>query len=86
MYTCFVDYPSLWIWFQMLTRQLAALGLADKPQMVSRFQSVYESLWQTNGDSISRIYAGTSAMTVGKSKVAGASALYLLIPPPLMVN
>lgn len=53
---------------QALTRQLEMLGLAAKPQMVGRFEEIYKQMWPVNGDHISKIYAGTSAMTVGKSK------------------
>ena len=53
----------------MLKKQLEMLGLSAKAQMVSRFEEIYKQMWPVNGDHISRIYAGTSAMTVGKSKV-----------------
>jgi len=53
----------------MLSKQLEALELSAKPQMITRFEEIYKQIWPVNGDHISRIYAGTSAMTVGKSKV-----------------
>lgn len=56
------------LFFQMLTKQLDALGLAEKPQLVTRFQEVFRSMWSVNGDSISKIYAGTGALE-GKAKV-----------------
>ncbi|NWV11304.1 SYNJ1 protein, partial [Ptilonorhynchus violaceus] len=52
---------------QMLTKQLEVLGLAEKPQLVTRFQEVFRSMWSVNGDSISKIYAGTGALE-GKAK------------------
>ncbi|MBZ3889374.1 Synaptojanin-1 [Sciurus carolinensis] len=52
---------------QMLAKQLEALGLAEKPQLVTRFQEVFRSMWSVNGDSISKIYAGTGALE-GKAK------------------
>jgi phosphatidylinositol-bisphosphatase len=52
----------------MLAKQLEALGLAEKPQLVTRFQEVFRSMWSVNGDSISKIYAGTGALE-GKAKV-----------------
>ncbi|XP_052597096.1 synaptojanin-1 isoform X13 [Peromyscus californicus insignis] len=52
---------------EMLTKQLDALGLAEKPQLVTRFQEVFRSMWSVNGDSISKIYAGTGALE-GKAK------------------
>lgn len=61
-----LKYPHLS--FQMLAKQLDALGLAEKPQLVTRFQEVFRSMWSVNGDSISKIYAGTGALE-GKAKV-----------------
>ncbi|NWZ36625.1 SYNJ1 protein, partial [Brachypodius atriceps] len=52
---------------QMLTKQLEVLGLAEKPQLVTRFQEVFRSMWSVNGDSVSKIYAGTGALE-GKAK------------------
>ncbi|XP_053420817.1 synaptojanin-1 isoform X6 [Nycticebus coucang] len=52
---------------EMLTKQLEALSLAEKPQLVTRFQEVFRSMWSVNGDSISKIYAGTGALE-GKAK------------------
>ncbi|XP_071994725.1 synaptojanin-1 isoform X2 [Engystomops pustulosus] len=53
---------------EMLFKQLEVLGLAEKPQLVTRFQEVFRSMWSTNGDSISKIYAGTGALE-GKAKL-----------------
>lgn len=58
----------------MLAKQLEALGLAEKPQLVTRFQEVFRSMWSVNGDSISKIYAGTGALE-GKAKVSGSVGL-----------
>lgn len=52
---------------EVLAKQLEALGLAEKPQLVTRFQEVFRSMWSVNGDSISKIYAGTGALE-GKAK------------------
>ncbi|KAM9635810.1 synaptojanin-1 isoform 1-T1 [Trichechus inunguis] len=52
---------------EMLAKQLEALSLAEKPQLVTRFQEVFRSMWSVNGDSISKIYAGTGALE-GKAK------------------
>ncbi|KAB1283859.1 Synaptojanin-1 [Camelus dromedarius] len=52
---------------EMLAKQLEDLGLAEKPQLVTRFQEVFRSMWSVNGDSISKIYAGTGALE-GKAK------------------
>ena len=53
----------------MLHKQLQALGLAEKPQMVGRFEEVYKQIWVHNGDHMSRIYTGTGALGGGRSKV-----------------
>ncbi|XP_020371201.2 synaptojanin-1 isoform X1 [Rhincodon typus] len=52
---------------EMLYKQLDVLGLAEKQQMVTRFQEVFRSMWSMCGDSISKIYAGTGALE-GKAK------------------
>lgn len=49
-------------------RQLKTLQFDEKATIVSRFQEVYKNMWQTNGDQVSRIYAGTGALE-GKSKL-----------------
>ncbi|XP_060090313.1 synaptojanin-1 isoform X2 [Heteronotia binoei] len=56
------------IGLEMLTKQLEILGLAEKPQLVTRFQEVFRSMWSVNGDSVSKIYAGTGALE-GKAKL-----------------
>ncbi|MGH0120517.1 UNVERIFIED_CONTAM: hypothetical protein FKN15_016363 [Acipenser sinensis] len=53
--------------FMMLLKQLEVMGLTEKPQLVTRFQEVFRSMWSMNGDSISKIYAGTGALE-GKAK------------------
>ncbi len=58
--------------YQILPRQLESLGLANKPQMMTRFTEVYKQMWSLNGDHVSRIYAGTGALGGGRSKVWGA--------------
>ncbi|XP_078787260.1 synaptojanin-1 isoform X6 [Oryzias latipes] len=52
---------------EMLTRQLEQMGLTEKPQLVARFQEVFRTMWSVNGDSVSKIYAGTGALD-GKAK------------------
>ncbi|RUS89988.1 hypothetical protein EGW08_002255, partial [Elysia chlorotica] len=61
------------IGMEMLHRQLEALGLASKPQMIGRFEEVYKQIWVHNGDHISRIYTGTGALGGGRSKYSDAS-------------
>uniref|UniRef100_A0A8C7I8U5 Synaptojanin-1 n=1 Tax=Oncorhynchus kisutch TaxID=8019 RepID=A0A8C7I8U5_ONCKI len=52
---------------EMLPKQLEDMGLTEKPQLVARFQEVFRSMWTVNGDSVSKIYAGTGALD-GKAK------------------
>ncbi|KAM6986805.1 synaptojanin-1 [Aplochiton taeniatus] len=52
---------------EMLPRQLEEMSLTEKPQLVARFQEVFRSMWSVNGDSVSKIYAGTGALD-GKAK------------------
>ncbi|XP_064600325.1 synaptojanin-1-like [Liolophura sinensis] len=61
------------IGLEILGRQLESLGLASKPQMISRFQEVYKQIWSLNGDHVSRIYAGTGALGGGRSKYSDAT-------------
>ncbi|KAJ8299183.1 hypothetical protein KUTeg_023243 [Tegillarca granosa] len=64
---------------EILPRQLEVLGLANKPQMVSRFVEIYKQIWTVNGDHVSRIYAGTGALGGGRSKVKQEAIDVLLI-------
>lgn len=52
----------------MVHKQLEEMGLTEKPQLVARFQEVFRTMWSANGDSVSKIYAGTGALD-GKAKV-----------------
>lgn len=63
---------------QMLPKQLEQMGLTEKPQLVARFQEVFRTMWSANGDSISKIYAGTGALD-GKAKVCSVTNKYLEI-------
>ncbi|XP_012937640.1 synaptojanin-1 [Aplysia californica] len=64
---------QMMIGLEMLNKQLQALGLAAKPQMVGRFEEVYKQIWVHNGDHMSRIYTGTGALGGGRSKYSDAS-------------
>ncbi|KAG2456399.1 SYNJ1 protein, partial [Polypterus senegalus] len=57
-----------YIGLEMLSKQLEEMGLTEKPQLVARFVEVFRSMWSVNGDSISKIYAGTGALE-GKAKL-----------------
>ncbi|XP_036393120.1 synaptojanin-1-like isoform X2 [Megalops cyprinoides] len=50
---------------EMVQQQLEDLGLTEK--LVGRFQEAFRTMWSLNGDSISKIYAGTGALE-GKAK------------------
>uniref|UniRef100_A0A3P8U2N2 Synaptojanin-1 n=1 Tax=Amphiprion percula TaxID=161767 RepID=A0A3P8U2N2_AMPPE len=52
---------------EMLPKQLEQMNLTEKPQLVARFQEVFRTMWSANGDSVSKIYAGTGALD-GKAK------------------
>ncbi|XP_022594498.1 synaptojanin-1 isoform X1 [Seriola dumerili] len=52
---------------EMLPKQLEQMSLTEKPQLVARFQEVFRTMWSANGDSVSKIYAGTGALD-GKAK------------------
>lgn len=52
----------------MLPAQLKALGLSDKPNITARFEECLKTLWTSNGDNVSRMYAGTGALDA-KTKV-----------------
>lgn len=52
------------IGLHMLAQQLNSIGISDS-QSVSRFHEALKSMWQLNGDHISRIYSGTGAMESG---------------------
>lgn len=59
---------------QMLPKQLEEMSLTEKPQLVARFQEVFRTMWSANGDSVSKIYAGTGALD-GKAKVHNMDTL-----------
>lgn len=62
----------------MLPKQLEEMGLTEKPQLVARFQEVFRTMWSANGDSVSKIYAGTGALD-GKAKVHNRDTGYTQI-------
>ncbi|GFR78438.1 synaptojanin-1 [Elysia marginata] len=64
------------IGMELLHRQLEALGLASKPQMIGRFEEVYKQIWIHNGDHISRIYTGTGALGASESILQGMTQCY----------
>ena len=45
------------------------LNLTDKPNIVSRFVEMFRSMWVSNGNELSKMYAGTGALGNSGSKV-----------------
>lgn len=53
---------------EILQKQLIALKLNEKQQIITRFDEVFRQMWINNGNEISKIYAGTGAIQ-GSSKI-----------------
>ena len=47
---------------EVLDFQLQDLGLNDKPNIVSRFHELFKQMWLSNGNELSKMYAGTGAL------------------------
>ena len=47
---------------QVLSYMLLDLGLSDKPNIVSRFEEMFKQMWLSNGNELSKMYAGTGAL------------------------
>ena len=45
------------------------LNLTDKPNIVSRFNEMFRTMWVNNGNELSKMYAGTGALGNSGSKV-----------------
>ena len=52
---------------KMLDTQLASLGIEVKESTVSRLADMYQQMWTSNGNTLSKIYAGTAALSQGGS-------------------
>ena len=48
------------------------LNLTDKPNIVSRFVEMFRSMWVSNGNELSKMYAGTGALGNSGSKVGSS--------------
>lgn len=46
----------------MLKQQLEGLRLSTKASILTRFKQLYQRFWLQNGDTISKLYAGTGAL------------------------
>ena len=47
---------------EVLNYQLLDLGLTDKPNIVARFTEMFKQMWLSNGNELSKMYAGTGAL------------------------
>ena len=54
---------------ETLQYQLMDLNLTDKPNIVSRFNEMFRTMWVNNGNELSKMYAGTGALGNSGSKV-----------------
>lgn len=50
------------IGLDVLHEQIKMIGLADKKQTLSRFEEVFKQMWISNGNEVSKIYAGTGKL------------------------
>jgi synaptojanin len=53
---------------EILKEQVKLLKLADKKPICERFEEIFRQMWITNGNEVSKIYAGTGAIE-GRSKL-----------------
>lgn len=60
---------QMFIGLKMLSLQLRLIGLDDKENIVSRFEDAFKNMWVSNGNALSKIYAGTGALNQGGSKL-----------------
>lgn len=52
-----------------MAKQLVSLELDQKESIVSRFEESFKQMWVSNGNALSKIYAGTAALSQGGSKL-----------------
>ncbi|KAF4533412.1 hypothetical protein B566_EDAN013288 [Ephemera danica] len=71
---------------ETLAKQLQLLGLMEKQQMVSRFEEVFRQMWISNGNEVSKIYAGTGAIQGGSKLMDGARSAARTIQNNLLDN
>ena len=50
-----------------MAKQLVSLELDQKDSIVSRFEESFKQMWVSNGNALSKIYAGTAALSQGGS-------------------
>ena len=54
---------------RILNKQLVSMGVEMKEHTVTRFQDTFKQMWVNNGNGLSKIYAGTAALSQGGSKL-----------------
>jgi len=59
----------MYIGLKVLASQLASMKLDEKENIVSRFQDGFKQMWVNNGNALSKLYAGTGALSQGGSKL-----------------
>jgi hypothetical protein len=52
----------MYLGLKLLPHQLAAMSLQEKDSIVARFEDGFKQMWVANGNSLSKIYAGTGAL------------------------
>merc|ERR1719312_2029079 len=60
---------QMWLGLRILNRQLSSMGVELKEHTVVRFQDTFKQMWVNNGNGLSKIYAGTAALSQGGSKL-----------------
>jgi len=60
---------QMWLGLRILTKQLVSMGVEMKEHTVTRFQDTFRQMWVNNGNGLSKIYAGTAALSQGGSKL-----------------
>ena len=59
----------MYLGLKLLPLQLGVMALQEKENLVSRFEDGFKQMWVNNGNSLSKIYAGTGALCSGGSKL-----------------
>jgi len=60
---------QMWLGLRTLHAQLDAMGLNQKEVTVTRFQDSFKEMWLSNGNVLSKLYAGTAALSQGGSRL-----------------
>ncbi|KAL5289697.1 SYNJ1 family protein [Megaselia abdita] len=79
---CVQTYFGLYV----LCEQLKLIGIGDKKQIISRFEEIFKNMWISNGNEVSRIYAGTGAIQGGSKLIDGTRSVARTIQNNLLDN